>query len=108
MKSAGWVYILKCGDDSYYTGCTDNLMRRMNEHIRGTYKGYTSKRLPIELVYSKSFDNMIEAMNAEKQVKGWSRRKKEALMKGDFKILHHLSECKNESNYLLKSGHGEK
>ena len=72
-------------------------MRRMNEHIRGTYKRYTSTRLPIELVYSKSFDNIQDAMKTEKQIKGWTRKKKEALIRGDYKLLHLLAECKNKS-----------
>jgi putative endonuclease len=99
MKNSGWVYILKCSDNSYYVDCTNDLIRRMNEHIMGIFKGYTSTRLPIELVYSQSFDNMNDAMKAEKQIKGWTRKKKEALVSGDFKLLHELAKCKNETSF---------
>ncbi len=91
----GWVYILKCADCSYYIGSTENLIRRMNEHIRGIFKGYTSTRLPIELVYSQYFDEINDAIKVEKQLKGWSRKKKEALINGNFELLHELAECKN-------------
>ena len=71
----------------------------MNEHIRGTYKGYTSQRLPVELVYSHPFNNIKQAMEREKQIKGWTRKKKEALIKGDFNLLHELAKCKNETSH---------
>ena len=106
MKSSAWVYILKCSDNSYYVGCTDNLIRRMNEHVRGIYKGYTYTRLPIELVYSQSFDNINDAMKTEKQIKGWTRNKKEALIKGDFKLLHNFAACKNKTSNIFKN-HGD-
>lgn len=97
-----WVYILKCSDGSYYTGVTNNLERRLGEHQRGDHVGYTSERLPVELVYSQEFHYPIEAIEAEKQVKNWSRAKKEALINGDFKLLHKLAECKNESHFKNK------
>lgn len=98
----GWVYILKCADDSYYVGSTKDLIIRMNEHIRGIFKGYTSKRLPIELVYSQHFDEINDALKAEKQLKGWSKKKKEALINGNFELLHELAECKNLTNSGFK------
>ena len=98
MENQYWVYILKCSDNSYYTGSTSNLERRISEHQLGIFPGYTSKRLPIKLVYSCYFDNPNDSIAAERQIKGWSRSKKEALIKGDFKLLHKLSECKNESH----------
>ncbi len=101
MKSY-WVYILHCSDDSYYTGNTDNLEKRMNEHKYERYKGYTSTRLPVYLVYSQEFQNVKDAIKAERKIKSWSRKKKEALIKGDFVLLHDLAECKNESNYNNK------
>ncbi len=101
--NSGWVYILKCSDNSYYIGSSTNLIRRMNEHIMGIYKGYTSQRLPIELVYSQLYDDIKEAMKAEKQLKGWTRKKKEALIKGDFKLLHELAKCKNETSHPERS-----
>jgi len=101
MKSY-WVYILRCSDNSYYTGSTDNLEKRINEHKYGKYKGYTSTRLPVSLVYSQEFQNVKDAIKAERQIKSWSRKKKEALINGDFVLLHYLAECKNESNYINK------
>ncbi|HEY3250435.1 MAG TPA: GIY-YIG nuclease family protein [Ignavibacteria bacterium] len=95
----GWVYILKCSDNSYYVGSTTNLVNRMNEHINGVYKGYTSKRLPIELVYSQSFNDMRDAIKKEQQIKGWTRKKKEALINGNIKLLNKLAVCQNETNY---------
>ena len=99
MSGPGWVYILKCSDDSYYTGSTDNLIKRMNQHINGVFKGYTSSRLPIDLVYSKRFESMKEAYRAEMQIKGWSRKKKEALIDGNFDQLHELAKCINITNF---------
>ncbi len=104
----GWVYILKCSDGSYYVGITTDLVRRMNEHIMGTFKGYTSHRLPIELVYSECFNTIKEAMEVERQLKGWTRKKKESLIRGDFKLLHELAKCKNiTSRHKILSTEGE-
>ena len=89
-----FVYILKCSDGSYYTGITSNLEKRIEEHNTGIYKGYTSTRLPVELVYSNRYNDVNEAIRSEKQIKGWSRAKKEALIKGDFELLKELSKCK--------------
>ena len=101
MKQS-WVYILKCSDGSYYTGCTNNLEKRIQEHNFKKYDNYTSSRLPIELVYSQRFENIIDAIEAERQIKGWSRRKKEALINGDFDLLHNLAECKNQTTHKNK------
>lgn len=102
MRSSkpGWVYILLCSDNSYYTGSTMNLRRRMEEHRKGKDpNSYTASRLPVKLVYSKYYPTVQEAFRVEHQIKKWSRAKKEALIKGDFKLLHKLAECKNESHY---------
>jgi len=93
-----WVYILKCSDGSYYTGSTSDIEKRISEHNNGVLKGYTSKRRPVELVFSEYFEDVYNAISAERQIKGWKRAKKEALIKGDFKLLHKLAECENESN----------
>ncbi len=98
MKSS-WVYILKCSDG---TGCTTNLEQRIQEHNFKKYDNYTSTRLPVKLVYSQQFTNINDAIAAERQIKGWSRRKKEALINGDFDLLHSLAECKNETTYKNK------
>jgi putative endonuclease len=85
---AGWIYILKCSDDTYYCGSRSNLEQRINEHIFHKYSGYTSSRLPIELVFSQEFSDISDAIRVERQIKGWNRKKKEALINGDFDLLH--------------------
>jgi predicted GIY-YIG superfamily endonuclease len=90
-----WLYILKCSDDLYYTGTTTNLERRVAEHQAGEIKGYTSSRLPVELVYACEFQSKDEAFVRERQVKGWSRAKKEALIRGDFAALVELSRSRS-------------
>lgn len=91
-----FVYIVKCSDGSYYTGVTSNLEKRINEHNSGIIKGYTSDRLPVNLVYSNRFRNISDTIRAEKQIKGWTRVKKEALIRGDFEELVLLSKSKNK------------
>ena len=75
-----WVYILRCVDNCYYTGQTDNLEKRIAEHQTGELRGYTSPRLPVVLLFSQEFPSREGALAAERQIKGWSRRKKEAFM----------------------------
>jgi len=79
-----WVYILKCSDGSYYTGSTSNPELRVAEHNAGTFGGYTAKRLPVALVFSQGVPTKDGASRIERQIKGWSRRKKEAIMAGDW------------------------
>jgi putative endonuclease len=94
-----FVYIVRCSDNSYYTGSTSNLQQRIDDHNSAKYDGYTSKRLPVILVYSNRFDNADDAIRAERQIKGWSRAKKEALIKGDFEELKRLSRSKNNQGH---------
>jgi len=75
-----YVYILKCGDGSYYTGHTDDLDKRLYEHKNPTFTCYTSSRLPVELVFHQPFPSRYEAVLAERKIKKWSRKKKEALI----------------------------
>ncbi len=83
-----WIYILKCSDNSYYTGHTDDLEKRILEHQTGQMSGcYTSSRLPVELVFSQDFTTREEALAAELRIKGWSRKKKEAMIRGDWKTV---------------------
>ncbi len=82
-----YVYILQCADKSYYTGHTDNLEMRITAHEQGIYGGYTLTRLPVTLVYYTEFPTRQEAFTAERQIKGWSRRKKEALITQDWAKL---------------------
>ncbi|TNF50409.1 MAG: GIY-YIG nuclease family protein [Bacteroidetes bacterium] len=89
------VYILKCNDDSYYTGVTNDLTRRVEEHQTSfSQNSYTSKRLPLSLVYANSFDSPNDAIAFEKKIKRWSRAKKEALIIGKFDQLVKLSKKK--------------
>ena len=97
MKKS-WFYILKCSDESYYCGCTSYLENRIIEHQLGKYKGYTSKRLPVELVYSQEFSDINDAIYAEREIKKWSRKKKDALINGDFEFLHESAKCRNETS----------
>ena len=91
-----YVYILKCSDNSYYTGFTNNLERRIIKHLEGYHNdSYTFTRRPIELVFYTEFTNPNDAIEIEKRVKGWSRVKKEALINGDYKTLVYLSNLKN-------------
>jgi len=86
------VYILGCRDGSYYVGVTrGGLEFRVAQHNAGTYRGYTSSRRPVGLVWSQEFANPEDAIAAERQVKGWRRAKKEALIAGDFELLKELS-----------------
>ena len=86
-----FVYILRCNDGSYYVGSTRDLENRVDKHNAGFYGGYTARRRPVELVHSQEFGRIEDAIAAERQIKGWSRAKKEALMHGDFVALKALS-----------------
>lgn len=86
------VYILKCADGSYYVGSARlGLDRRISEHNSGTLGGYTSKRLPVTLIWAERFPNITDAIAVERQIKGWSRAKKEALIKGDYEAIQSLA-----------------
>jgi predicted GIY-YIG superfamily endonuclease len=91
-----WVYILQCSDGSYYTGHTDNLEMRLASHQSGEIVGYTSSRLPVDLVFSQSMSTREEALSAEQQIKGWSRAKKEAMMQGDWAKVSALARNKTD------------
>jgi len=90
-----YVYILLCSDNSYYVGVTNNLERRLQEHQEGE-KGslYTSKRLPVQLVYSEKIHGPLTAIKREKQIKTWSRTKKEALIAGQMGELNKRAKKK--------------
>jgi putative endonuclease len=91
MNDGAHLYILRCADGSYYTGTArSGLERRVAEHNAGVYAGYTAERRPVTLVFSQWFDRITDAIAAERQVKGWSRAKKEALIRGDFESLPAL------------------
>jgi putative endonuclease len=88
-----FVYMLRCSDHSYYVGSAtgDDLTKRVAEHDAGAYGGYTSLRRPVTLVWSEHFDRITDAIAAERKIKGWSRAKKEALIKSDWASVQSLS-----------------
>ena len=90
----GFTYILECSDGSYYTGSTNDLELRLQQHSNGVGSVFTSKRLPVKLLYYEEFQRVDDAFYREKQIQGWSRKKKEALMNEDFELLHELAQSK--------------
>jgi len=93
---AFWAYILRCADDSYYTGHSDNLEQRLGQHETGAIPGcYTLDKRPVTLAWSQEFATREEALAAELQIKGWSRRKKEALMRSDWAEISRLARSKS-------------
>ena len=96
-----WVYILRCADYSYYTGHTDNLEQRIGEHNNGLCDGYASGRLPVELVFSQERTTREAALAAEQQIKGWSRKKKEAMMRGDWAEVSRLAKGYDRDGALV-------
>jgi putative endonuclease len=88
---------LRCADNSYYTGHTDNLEDRIAKHKAGEIEGYTSTRLPVKVVFSVEFSTREEALVCERQIKGWSRSKKEALMRRDWAELSPLARRRHPS-----------
>ncbi|MCH8311408.1 MAG: GIY-YIG nuclease family protein [Nitrospinae bacterium] len=102
-----FVYILECNDGSYYTGVTNNLEKRLYEHENGLIKGcYTHGRRPVHLVFCDSFIKILNAIEREKQIKGWSRKKKEAVINGKFEILPELSKNKTDKHNHPLTGSG--
>jgi putative endonuclease len=86
-----YVYILKCDDESYYVGSTRNLDFRLWEHQEGLAAEYTRRRRPVELVWCAEYPNVGEAFFWEKRIQGWSRAKREALIRGDYEALPALA-----------------
>jgi putative endonuclease len=95
----GYTYILECSDGSYYTGSTVDLDKRMVQHQESKGANHTKKRLPVKLIYVEEYDSIARAFYREKQIQGWNRAKKEALIEGKFRDLLGLAECKNGSHY---------
>ena len=96
-----FVYILECSDGSYYTGHTVDIDARISSHKLGTIKQcYTYIRRPIKVAYVEEFPTRDEAFGAERQIKGWCRRKKQALINGEFYLLKYLSN-NNHKKYLI-------
>jgi len=87
-----FVYMLRCVDGSYYTGHTDNIEKRISEHQHGMYCCYTHQRLPVTVVFLQTFTSRNAAFAAERQIKGWSRSKKEALIKKEWNKIFFLAQ----------------
>ena len=104
---AFWAYILRCSDGSFYTGHTDDLERRVGAHQMGEVPGYTQRRRPVTLAWAQDFPSRLEALGAERQIKGWVRAKKEALIAGDWALLHELAIPPSERALRLRSGRTE-
>jgi putative endonuclease len=91
-----WAYMLHSADGHFYVGHTDDLDTRIGAHQSGLIAAYTSTRLPVALVWSDEFPSRYEALQAERQIKGWSRAKKLALVRGDWKLISALARNSKE------------
>jgi len=98
----GYMYILQCADGSFYTGSTNDIEARLEQHQNGEGANFTRKRLPVKLIYWEEFDRIDDAFYREKQVQGWSRKKKMALIADDDSLLQELAKCKNSTNYKYR------
>ncbi len=86
-----YMYILQCADGSYYVGSTKDLERRLWQHSEGLGAKYTARRRPVELVYAEEYTSIADAYQREKQVQGWGRKKREALIRGGYDALPELA-----------------
>jgi putative endonuclease len=94
-----YVYILECSDKLLYTGITNNLERRLDEHKKGLNKTcFTFKRRPLKLIFQQDFNDIEQAISFEKKIKNWSAKKKLALANNEFDMLQILSECRNATH----------
>jgi putative endonuclease len=98
-----YVYILECSDDFLYTGVTNSIERRLNEHNRGLNAGcFTYNRRPLKLIFYEVFNDIEQAIWFEKKIKKWSRKKKKSLAEGNYDMLEILSECRNATHSKYK------
>ncbi|WP_288459147.1 GIY-YIG nuclease family protein [uncultured Sphingomonas sp.] len=104
---AFYAYLLRCSDGSFYVGHTDDLDRRIAQHHAGEIPGYAHDRRPVDLAWSQDFSTRDEALAAERQIKGWSRAKKAALIAGDWTALHEAAIPPSERALRLRSGRTE-
>ena len=86
-----WAYMLHCNAGRFYVGHTDDIQRRIAQHERGAIPGFTRNFLPVKLVWSQDFTTREQAKAAEKQIKGWRREKKLALIRGDWDAISRLA-----------------
>ena len=101
MQHIYFFYILKCSDGSFYVGSTTNLESRLKAHNQGKASAHTAKRRPVHLVYQEEFKSLDDAVKRERQVKKWSRAKKEALICGEKESLKKLS--KSHRSYYSRA-----
>ena len=102
-----YAYILKCSDGSYYNGSTPNMELRLAEHVNGVEpSAYTFSRRPVELVWCQEFATHDDAFRAEHQIKGWSRAKKEALIRNDWQGIHQIVVDENERRAAKRAREG--
>jgi putative endonuclease len=99
-KMTGYTYILECASGSFYTGSTIDLERRIWQHQNGEGANHTKKYLPVKLVYFETYKRIDEAFYREKQIQGWGRKKKIALINSMTEELKKLAECMNETHYM--------
>lgn len=92
MLAMTFVYMVRCSDGSYYVGSTRaTLEQRKSQHGAGAFGGYTAKRRPVVLVWHQEFQRITDAIACERQMKGWTRAKKEAVIGADWKTVRSLS-----------------
>jgi putative endonuclease len=97
--TGAYLYILRCADSSYFVRTTrKRLEERVAEHNAGQHGGYTAARRPVALAFAQHFENITDAIAAERQVKGWSRAKKEAVIEGEWHRLPELAKRRQASN----------
>ena len=101
----GYTYILLCSDGSYYTGSTKNLELRLEQHQNGEGANHTKKSLPVKLIYYEEYDRIDTAFYREKQIQGWNRKKKEALINGTPELLPKLAIAYRDLRPSSSSGH---
>jgi putative endonuclease len=103
VAEGAYLYIVRCCDGSLYIGTTrTSLETRIAQHNAGTFPGYTASRRPVELVFSEWFDRITDAIECERRLKGWSRAKKEAFIRGDIASLRQLPKRKS-THYSKRS-----
>ena len=98
QRAMAWMYILECSDGSYYVGSTRDLEVRLWQHQAGLGAQYTKRRLPVKLVFSSYYENVAGAYGVGKHVQGWSRAKRQALIRADFAALPGLSKRHRKTN----------
>lgn len=99
-----YLYILECANGKFYTGSTTDIERRLSQHQAGEGANFTCKHLPVKLVYCQDFASIEEAFLREKQIQGWSRKKKSALINGEFEKLPLLSKSRSLNDHQTSSG----